>query len=60
METVRMSRRLATICCDVPIDVTPERVRYRCGDSSLLRPLCRQLGLRDIPADIPLAQPRLF
>jgi DNA polymerase-1 len=60
MDTVRVSRKLATICCEVPIDVTPERVRYRRGDSRLLRPLCNQLGLREVLSDIPLAQPTLF
>jgi DNA polymerase-1 len=60
METVRVSRRLATICCSAPVEVTPERVRYRRGDSRLLKPLCHQLGLRQVLPDIPLAQPMLF
>ena len=59
-ETVRLSRRLATICCDVPIEVTPERVRYRRGDMNLLGPLCKTLGFRRVIDDIPLAQPTLF
>jgi DNA polymerase I len=60
METVRLSRKLATICCDAPIEVSPERLRYRRGDSGLLRPLCRELGFAQVMNDIPLAQPMLF
>jgi DNA polymerase-1 len=59
-ETVRMSRRLATICCDAPIDITPHSVRYRRGDKELLEPLCDELGLGKILEEIPLAQPMLF
>ena len=39
VEKVRLSRKLATICCEVPILVTPE-MRYRCGDRQVLDPLC--------------------
>jgi DNA polymerase-1 len=60
MDKVRISRRLATICCDVPINVTPERVRYRRGDSRTLKKLCHQLGLAQVLPDIPVAQPSLF
>jgi DNA polymerase I len=59
-ETVRLSRRLATICCEVPIEVTPERVRYRRGDFKVLSPLCNKLGFHRVMEDIPLAQPMLF
>lgn len=60
METVRISRKLATICCDAPVNVTPERLRYRRADRRSLDPLCRELGLAGVLADIPLAQPTLF
>jgi DNA polymerase-1 len=60
IESVRLSRRLATICCDVPIKVTPDLVRYRRADSSLLGPLCDELGLHRVMDDIPIAQPTLF
>jgi DNA polymerase-1 len=60
METVRISRKLATICCEVPIDVSPEVVRYRRGDRHTLDSLCQELGFVRVLADIPLAQPMLF
>jgi DNA polymerase I len=59
-ETVRLSRRLATICCEAPIEVTPEGVRYRGGDFKVLGPLCTKLGFHRVVHDIPLAQPMLF
>src|SRR5438477_9131237 len=37
MENVRISRRLATICCEVPIEVSSEALRYRRGDTRLLK-----------------------
>ena len=55
-----MSRQLATICCDAPIDVSPERLRYRRGDRRTLDSLCRELGFARVLDDIPLAQPMLF
>ena len=60
MESVRISRRLATICCEAPIEVSSEALRYRRGDSRLLDPLCRELGFIRVLDDIPLAQPMLF
>jgi DNA polymerase-1 len=60
METVRTSRQLATICCDVPIDISPERPRYRRGDRHTVNSLCRELGFATVLDDIPLAQPMLF
>ncbi|HEY2384115.1 MAG TPA: 5'-3' exonuclease H3TH domain-containing protein [Terriglobia bacterium] len=60
METVRTSRRLATICCDAPITISPERLRYRRADSRILNPLCEELGFVRVLDDIPLAQPTLF
>ncbi len=60
METVRISRRLATICCDAPIEVSPEVLRYRRGDRRTLDPLCEELGFVNVLPDIPLAQPMLF
>jgi 5'-3' exonuclease len=60
METVRVSRKLATICCEVPIEVSPEVLRYRRADRATLDPLCEELGFGQVLADIPLAQPMLF
>lgn len=60
METVRTSRNLATIRCDAPIVISPERLRYRGADTRILHPLCEELGLVRVLADIPLAQPTLF
>jgi len=60
IERVRISRALATIRCDVPIEVSPDTVRYRRADRSSLTPLCEELGLRQMLDDIPVAQPLLF
>jgi 5'-3' exonuclease len=60
METVRISRRLATICCEAPIEVSADVLRYRRGDRDALDPLCRELGFVGVFDDIPLAQPMLF
>lgn len=60
METVRTSRRLATICCDAPIQVSSETLRYRRAHRETLAPLCRELGFVRVLEDIPLAQPTLF
>lgn len=60
IENVRISRKLATICCEVPMEVSPEIVRYRRGDRDQLHPLCDELGFRKVLDDIPLAQPTLF
>jgi DNA polymerase-1 len=60
IESVKISRVLATICCDAPIKVSPEVLRYRRGDRHTLDPLCEELGFAQVLADIPLAQPMLF
>jgi DNA polymerase-1 len=60
METVRISRRLATICREAPIEVSPEVLRYRRGDRRTLDRMCRELGFARMVEDIPLAQPMLF
>ena len=60
MDRVRISRQLATICCEAPIEVSPEVLRYRRGDSRVLHPLCEKLGFVRVLDDIPLAQPTLF
>src|SRR5262249_15722912 len=60
MESVRISRKLATICCEAPTDVSPEALRYRRADRRTLDPRCRDLGLVQVLQDIPLAQPMLF
>jgi DNA polymerase-1 len=58
IETVRLSRRLATIRCDAPLDVTPETVRYRRGNRPVLLPLCEELGFSGILEEIPMAPER--
>ena len=60
MEAVRISRQLATICCEAPIEVSAEVLRYRRADKKVLHPLCAELGFAQVLDDIPLAQPMLF
>ncbi len=60
METVRTSRKLATIRCDAPIAISPDLLRYRRADRRVLHPLCEELGFVRVLDDIPLAQPTLF
>jgi len=60
MEAVRISRKLATICCEAPIQVSPETVRYRRAYKEVLHPLCEELGFVSVIDEIPLAQPMLF
>ena len=59
-EAVRVSRKLATICCEAPIEVSADALRYRRGDRCVLDPLCAELGFVRVLDDIPLAQPMLF
>jgi len=60
IEAVRLSRRLATICCEVPLEVTPQTVRYRRADPAALKSLCAELGFADVLDEIPVVQPTLF
>ncbi len=60
IEGVRTSRKLATICCEAPIHISADVLRYRRGDRRVLDPLCAELGFRRVLDDIPLAQPTLF
>lgn len=60
METVRTSRRLATICCEAPVEISAEKLRYRRAEERTLHPLCEELGFVRVLDDIPLAQPTLF
>jgi DNA polymerase-1 len=61
MEAVRISRKLATICCEAPIEVSPQGLRYRrAADRRTLTPLFRELGLVSMLEHVPLAQPMLF
>jgi DNA polymerase-1 len=60
LDQIRMSRKLATICCDVPLGVSPEALRYRKADDHLLQPLCNELGFLRLMEEIPVAQPTLF
>ena len=59
-EAVRVSRKLATICCEAPIEVSADVLRYRRGDRCVLDPLCAELGFVRVLNDIPMAQPMLF
>jgi 5'-3' exonuclease len=54
MDTVRMSRKLATIRCDAPLEITPDSVRYRRGQKQALVPLCNELGFTGILEEIPM------
>lgn len=58
MESVRLSRRLATIRCDAPLPISPDTVRYRRGHREILLPLCEELGLRHLLEDIPMINQR--
>jgi DNA polymerase I len=60
IETVRISRKLATICCDAPIEVSADLLRYRRAHKQILHPLLRELGFPGVLEEIPLAQPMLF
>jgi len=53
-ETVRLSRRLATIRCDAPLNITPDTVRYRRGHRETLIPLCEELGFKGLLEEIPI------
>ena len=53
METVRISRQLATIRCDAPIAISPDLLRYRRADRRLLHPLCQELGFVRVLEEIP-------
>ena len=58
METVRLSRKLATIRCDAPLNITPDTVRYRRGQRDTLLPLCEELGFNGLLEEIPLTPQR--
>lgn len=58
MDTVRLSRKLATIRCDVPLNITPDTVRYRRGQRETLVPLCEELGLNRLLEEIPITPQR--
>jgi DNA polymerase-1 len=60
MDTVRTSRRLAEICCEAPIEISAEKLRYRRAEKRTLHPLCQELGFIRVLDEIPLAQPTLF
>jgi DNA polymerase-1 len=60
MDAVRLSRKLATIRCDAPLDINPDTVRYRRGDREQLRVLFEELGFPRLMEEIPLTQRALF
>ncbi len=62
LDIARMSRELARIRCDVNLNATPDKLRYRRGRPHDVIPLCRELGFDRILDDIPLHydQPGLF
>ena len=60
--SIRVSRELARIRCDIDIDFTPDSIRYRKGNPKTLIPLCQELGFHSLIDDVPLRydQPGLF
>lgn len=60
IEAARKSRKLATIDCEVPLDVSLDLLRYRRGDIGKLEPVCRELGFRKVLEDIPIQTNSLF
>ena len=58
MDIVRLSRKLATIRCDVPLPIHPESLRYRRGQRESLIPLCEELGFTGLIEDIPMSLQR--
>lgn len=54
MDAVRLSRKLATIRCDAPLDISPDTVRYRRGDREQLRILFEELGFPRLMEEIPM------
>ena len=62
MDTVRTSRELARIRCDIDLGVTPERIRYRKANPNRVVDLCNELGFGAVLDDIPMRheQPGLF
>lgn len=60
MDSVRRSRELATIFCDIPLRTDTESLRYRGGYIEKLDPLCMRLGFWRVLDEIPLRQSLLF
>ena len=62
LDTVRTSRELARIRCDIDLGITPEKIRYRKANPYLVVDLCNELGFEAILDDIPMRheQPGLF
>lgn len=58
LEAVRLSRKLATIRCDVPVKVIPDLLRYRGGHRERLLPLIQELGLGSLLEEIPVVPER--
>lgn len=57
-----LSKRLATIVCDVPVDVDLEQCRFKGTDPASLREIFRELGFISLLKRLPEAevQPSLF
>ena len=62
LDTVRKSRELARIRCDIDLGITAEKIRYRKANPYLVVDLCNELGFEAILDDIPMRheQPGLF
>ena len=63
LDTVRMSRELARIRCDVDMDISPDLLRYRKGHPEQVTRLCAELGFEAVLDAIPIRrheQPGLF
>ncbi len=62
LDTVRKSRELARIRCDIDLGITAEKIRYRKANPYLVVDLCNELGFEAILDEIPMRheQPGLF
>lgn len=57
---LRQVHQVGPICGEVPMEISPEVLRYRRGDRRTLDLLYTELGFVRVLADIPLAQPCYF
>ena len=62
LDTVRKSRELARVRCDIDLGITAEKIRYRKANPYLVVDLCNELGFEAILDEIPMRheQPGLF
>ena len=63
LDTVRMSRELARIRCDIDMEISPATLLYRKGILDQVSSMCLELGFESVMDDIPIRrteQPGLF